>query len=43
MQKVRKSYTGVVVSDKMEKTIVVELSSRKLHPLYKKYLTRTKR
>ena len=43
MQKVRKSYTGVVVSDKMEKTIVVELSSRKLHPLYKKYLTRTKK
>ncbi len=27
MQKVRKSYTGVVVSDKMEKTIVVELSA----------------
>ncbi|MFA5698128.1 MAG: 30S ribosomal protein S17 [Sphaerochaeta sp.] len=43
MQKIRKSYTGVVVSDKMEKTIVVQLTSRKLHPLYKKYLTRTKK
>lgn len=34
---------GVVKSDKMEKTIVVEISMRKLHPLYKKYLTRTKK
>jgi len=34
---------GVVVSDKMEKTIVVEIVTRKLHPLYKKYLTRSKK
>jgi small subunit ribosomal protein S17 len=34
---------GVVVSDKMEKTIVVEIMMRKLHPLYKKYLTRSKK
>jgi len=34
---------GVVVSDKMEKTIVVEIVMRKLHPLYKKYLTRSKK
>ncbi len=34
---------GVVVSDKMEKTIVVEIVLRKLHPLYKKYLTRSKK
>ena len=34
---------GVVVSDKMEKTIVVEIMTRKLHPLYKKYLTRSKK
>jgi len=34
---------GVVVSDKMDKTIVVEIVLRKLHPLYKKYLTRSKK
>jgi len=34
---------GVVMSDKNDKTIVVEISMRKLHPLYKKYLTKTKR
>jgi len=34
---------GVVVSDKMDKTIVVEIMMRKLHPLYKKYVTRSKR
>ena len=31
-----KTYTGVVVSDKMDKTIVVKVSTRKLHGLYKK-------
>ncbi|OHD74967.1 MAG: 30S ribosomal protein S17, partial [Spirochaetes bacterium RBG_13_68_11] len=30
------------VSTKMAKTIVLEASVRTLHPLYKKYLTRTK-
>lgn len=39
----RKVLTGYVVSDKMEKTIVVEITMRKLHPLYKKYVTRSKR
>lgn len=34
---------GVVVSDKMEKTIVVEFMMRKLHPLYKKYVTKSKK
>jgi len=34
---------GIVTSDKMEKTIVVEIMMRKLHPLYKKYLTRSKK
>jgi small subunit ribosomal protein S17 len=34
---------GVVVSDKMDKTIVVEFTMRKLHPLYKKYVTRSKK
>jgi len=39
----RQELQGVVVSDKMDKTIVVEITMRKLHPLYKKYLTRSKR
>ncbi|MCX7027949.1 MAG: 30S ribosomal protein S17 [Spirochaetes bacterium] len=33
---------GVVTSDKMAKTIVVEIMMRKLHPLYKKYVTKSK-
>ena len=39
----RKTYTGLVVSDKMEKTIVVQVTNKKLHRLYKKYITRSKR
>jgi len=39
----KKSVTGRVVSTKMAKTIVLEVAVRTLHPLYKKYLTRTKR
>ena len=35
----KKVFTGVVVSDKMDKTIVVKISTKKLHPLYKKYVT----
>ncbi|MDC7228156.1 MAG: 30S ribosomal protein S17 [Spirochaetales bacterium] len=38
-----KTYTGVVVSDKMDKTIVVQVNTRKLHKLYKKYLARSKK
>lgn len=34
---------GVVVSDKMEKTIVVEITRLKKHPKYKKYYKVTKR
>lgn len=41
--KSRKIVQGLVVSDKMEKTIVVQVSTRKLHSLYKKYLTRSKK
>ena len=41
--KVKQSLQGLVVSDKMEKTIVVEITTRKLHPLYKKYVTRSKK
>lgn len=39
----KKTFTGQVVSDKMDKTIVVAVSTRTLHPLYKKYVTRTKK
>ncbi|MFQ6046452.1 MAG: 30S ribosomal protein S17 [Gemmatimonadales bacterium] len=39
----RKLRTGVVVSDKMSKTVVVRLTRRFAHPLYGKQITRTKR
>ena len=39
----KQTLTGLVVSDKMEKTIVVEITTRKLHPLYKKYVTKSKK
>jgi small subunit ribosomal protein S17 len=34
---------GVVVSDKMDKTIVVEVERRVQHPVYKKFIRRSKR
>jgi small subunit ribosomal protein S17 len=39
----KKELTGRVVSNRMQKTIVVAIERRKLHPLYKKYLTLTKK
>ncbi len=39
----RKSARGYVVSDKMDKTIVVEVEDRMKHPLYGKVLRRTKK
>ena len=36
-------FTGIVTSDKMDKTIVVAITTRKLHPLYKKYVKSTKK
>lgn len=39
----RKTRTGVVVSDKMDKTIVVEIRTRAKHPLYGKIMNRTTR
>lgn len=35
----RKVREGVVVSDKMDKTVVVQIERRAAHPKYKKYLT----
>ena len=37
----RKVREGLVVSDKMDKTIVVELEDRVKHPLYGKVIRRT--
>ena len=38
---IRKTRIGVVVSDKMDKTIVVSLSTRVRHPLYGKFINKT--
>ncbi len=43
MEARKKTFNGIVVSDKMDKTIVVEVTNRTLHPLYKKYVNSTKR
>jgi small subunit ribosomal protein S17 len=40
---IKRVLTGRVVSNKMQKTIVVAIERRMLHPLYKKYLTLTKK
>ena len=40
---VRKTRVGVVVSDKMDKTIVVSIKERVKHPLYQKTVNRTKK
>ena len=37
----RKSRVGMVVSDKMDKTIVVEIKERVRHPLYGKIMNQT--
>lgn len=37
----RKDKIGVVVSNKMDKTIVVAIDTKVKHPLYKKYIKRT--
>ena len=37
----RKTRTGVAVSDKMDKTIVVEVRTRVRHPLYGKIMNQT--
>lgn len=40
-RKLRKTRTGKVVSDKMDKTIVVAIQDNVRHPLYKKIIKRT--
>ena len=39
----RKTRIGVVVSDKMDKTVVVSIADNVRHPLYKKIIKRTVR
>lgn len=39
----RKRLVGVVVSDKMQKTITVEIERRSMHPVYKKVMRSSKR
>src|ERR1035437_7935160 len=39
----RKSRVGLVVSDKMQKTVVVAIERRLAHPVYGKMVTRTTR
>ena len=39
----RKTHKGVVVSTKMQKTVVVELERTFPHPKYSKVITRTKK
>jgi small subunit ribosomal protein S17 len=39
----KRTFVGIVTSDKMMKTIVVSVSTKKLHRLYKKYVTREKK
>jgi small subunit ribosomal protein S17 len=36
----RKLRTGRVISDKMDKTVVVQVANRRSHPLYKKVMQR---
>ncbi|MBE5746149.1 MAG: 30S ribosomal protein S17 [Clostridiales bacterium] len=39
----RRKRIGIVVSNKMDKTIVVEVQSQVKHPLYKKFVKKTKK
>ncbi len=39
----RRVLTGTVVSDKMNKTVVVRIDRRVMHPLYKKIITSSKK
>lgn len=38
-----KTLTGIVVSDKADKTIIVSVKSHKTHPIYKKAYSNSKR
>lgn len=42
-RKVRKSRIGIISSDKMDKTITVVVERKIQHPIYGKYMKRTKK
>ena len=42
-KKARKGQEGLVLSNKMDKTVVIGVTQRVEHPLYKKYVRRTKK
>ena len=39
----KRSFVGIVTSDKMDKTVVVAINTKKMDRLYKKYVTWTKK
>lgn len=39
----KKTFIGKVVSDKMQKTVVVEVERKVAHPVYKKLMRKTKK
>lgn len=43
MDKIHRKLTGIVVSDKMNKTLIVEVDSVKVHPKYHKRYTVSKK
>jgi small subunit ribosomal protein S17 len=42
-RRLRKERTGLVTSNKMDKTITVVIERKKMHPLYGKYIKQTKK
>lgn len=42
-RKLRKERIGVVVSNKMDKTIVVAVETKEKHPIYGKFVNKTKK
>ncbi|MGK5090731.1 30S ribosomal protein S17 [Deltaproteobacteria bacterium TL4] len=42
-RKNKKVRSGIVVSDRMEKSVVVKVETRVEHPLYKRTITRSKK
>lgn len=42
-RRLRKEFSGIVLSDKMDKTVVVEVERTVMHPKYKKYIKRRTR
>ncbi|HOA07230.1 MAG TPA: 30S ribosomal protein S17 [Spirochaetota bacterium] len=43
VKKQSKQLTGSVVSDKMDKTVVVKIEKMEKHPLYKKFVKKSKK